>query len=375
MGHRAAILAAVGLFACTVDSSAEQAESTDSSIVSKVLADSAEVHADRLVFPKNAFPSDLRARLDAHEANVILASDRQSNAVDASGKVREGVANPYGFLRRAVSYRDEGDKTIVLTEQASLDEAFENLHSLGRSASTLHFVVPVVDVADKELYSEQGLTVRARHGFVTLDTTIDLGADIGFFKLNDAHVITDALIKSGLEIEANLDGSFEKKFEKEVFRGSWPIGSIGPIPVTLGLGVNIGCEISSNGRMQASSGVTIDTTIRGGVSYEKSAGTKPIFAKPEVTPSLITPTIAGHGTGTPRCFLRPQLEVLLFDVAGPFVAPELSATLKVNGPPVAASLDGGLALDIGGQLRIFGKDLGAIDYRVYSIEKELWKSN
>jgi hypothetical protein len=382
---------AVSLGACAVESAPSEEPTTvaDSAIVGQVLGDTADVHPDYIVFDKAQFPSALRDRMTRREENVILAGDRQKDATDSTGKIREGIGNPYGFIRRAVSFEDVGAKTIVHTEKVSLDEAFEEF-SEGRIIQvgteqnqsgllspqfdrSLHYTIPVIDMNGKQLYSQDGMTIRLKTGYVNLDTTVDLGADISWFSLHDAHVVLDANVDSEVVVEADLNGPFSKSFSTEVYRGSWPIGSIGPVPVTLGLVASVGCTISADGAATASAGVGMNIRMRGGVDYDDEAGLSPVWDNPRFTPRAIAPQIdLKGGKATARCSVRPQLSIMLFDAAGPTLTPDLAAKIDATYPPLQATLTGEIGLDVGGKMEIFGKNLGEVNYHLFTVDKELW---
>lgn len=397
MALRPALVAvlALSLAACAVQEGSdrptteEPVTAQDSAIVGKVLGDTAEVHPDYLVFDKAEFPASLRNRVVRGDKNVILAGDRQKDAVDSSGQIRADVGNPYGFIRHAVSIEDKGGKTIVHTTKASLDQAFQEF-SEGRIVqvgmeedeggllkpqfnSTLHYNIPVINMNGKELYSQGGMKVRVKTGTVNLDTTVDLGADISFFNLHNAHVVVDAIVDSELVVEASLDGPFSKEFSKEVYRGSWPIGSIGPVPVTLGLVATVGCKVDANGAATASAGVGMNIKLKGGVDYDAGTGLSPVSESPRFTPRAIAPQVSLRGgKATTRCSIRPQLSIMLFDAAGPTLTPDLAARLDATYPPLKATLTGEIGLDVGGKMEVFGSSLGEVNYHLFTVQKKLW---
>ncbi|MDQ6736111.1 MAG: hypothetical protein M3Z30_00230 [Gemmatimonadota bacterium] len=395
----------VSLAACAAQSApgGEQVASTDSAIVGNVMADSANVQADRIVFDKGTLPGVLRARIATYAnamnhgaqresiENVILVADRQHDATDASGKIRPGVGNPYGFVRRAVSFEDRGNKTIVMTEKASLDEAFQEFQQNGmvqvgtektqsgmltpQFDKSFHYSIPVIDMNGTQLYQQDGMSVRVKSGFVTLDTTVDLGVNISWFSLHDAHVVLDANVESELVVEADLNGPFHNSFSTEVYRGSWPIGSIGPVPITLGVVATVGCDVNADGVASASAGVGMSAKMKGGVHYNEDDGTNPVWQPPRFTPRAIAPAFSlERGNGTIRCSVRPQLSILIADAAGPTLTPDLGARLEASTPPMNATLTGELGLDVGGKLQIFGQKLGDLNYHLFTVEQPLWSS-
>lgn len=389
--HVAFLALSLAIAACSAPGAPaeEPTTATDSAIVGTVPSDRTEVHPDYLVFEKADFPEALRKRIGNREENVILAGDRQKDAVDSSGRIKDGIGNPYGFIRRAVSFDDLGSKTVVHTTKVSLDEAFQEFSEgkiiqVGSEQTqggllkpqfdeSLHYTIPVINLNGKELYSQGGMTVRLKTGYVNLDTVVDLGADISWFNLHDARVVIDANVDSELVVEASLSGPFSKSFEKEVYRGSWPIGSIGPVPVTLGLVATVGCTVNADGVAKASAGVGLNVKMRGGVEYAEAEGLSPVWDSPRFTPRAIAPEVSlKGGRATTRCSVRPQLSIMLFDAAGPTLTPDLAARLDATYPPLKATLTGEIGLDVGGKMEIFGRSLGDVNYHLFTIEKPLW---
>jgi hypothetical protein len=381
----------------------EDTSTGDDELVARVLGDVAEVRPDRLVFPKRVFPQKLRARIDGYRRaiasgkskdaveNVLLVSDRQKDAVDASGKIKTDVGNPYGYMRRALSYADDGSKTVVMTEPASIEEVFEEIDAngqieVGRAAQdgpgqlapqvAKKFAkqIPIIELDGTELYDTLGAKVRIKQGSVVLKTTIDLSAEVAFFKMKKAHVIVDADIDSVFELEVRTERGLQAGFAKDVFKGRWPVGAIGPIPVTAGLTASVSCDLDVGAEASVSAGARASVQMRGGVRYARETGAEPTSERPTFDPGFITPSFQiGAATGI-VCRLEPRIEVLLYDVIGPTVTPVLSATMKGSVPPPTLVLSAGLDLKVGGALEVFGKNLGEIDRTVFSTEKQLWTS-
>jgi len=375
----------------------------ESEVVAKVLGNSATVLSDRLIFPRSVFPQTLRTRIDTYNKalrvgkskqeveNVLLVSDRQKDAIDSKGGIKEGIGNPYGYIRRALSYADEGPNTVVMTEQASLEEVFQELDANGmvevgadarasqagqvapQWSKQFSKTIPVINLDNKDLFEKFGAKVRIKQGRVTLNTKVDVGVEISWFQLKEAHVIVDADADAVFELEV-LNG-LTVDFEKELFQGRWPVGSIGPIPVTAGVTASVKCRLSANGLASATAGARATAAMKAGVKYEKDRGVDGIWEQPSFKPEFIKPTLNLDAAASARaqCRLEPQIEVLLFDAAGPTVTPAIIATLDASGPPVTLALKGGLEVNVGGTLKIFGKELGEFNKTVFETERELWR--
>ncbi|HVH41943.1 MAG TPA: hypothetical protein VM925_06350 [Labilithrix sp.] len=404
MGHRALFLFFVGIItgSTACQDSTVAAVSDEADLVAKVLANNADVRDDRLIFPQVLVDAKLRSRIDHFRAelaagkrpedieNVILLGDRQADAADASGKLNENVPNPYGFIRRALSYHDEGGKTVIMTEHASLEEAFAEL-SEGRTIEvgaqprsadlspqvrkTFTKTIPLLEFGEQNLLQDDRVTVKLRSGSVDLDAAIDLAADISAFKLQHAHVIVDARIGSELVLEASSREAFTVSPKTDVFAAHWPIGMLGPIPVTLALKATIGCDVQAAAHVVATAGLSASASVRGGVSYDRGKSVEPIFEHPSFTPTVISPKVDAGANASTKCYLRPQISVLFYDVAGPFVTPGVYGKLEASVAPFQARAAVGFTTNVGGKLSIFGKDLASIDKEVFAVERELWRSN
>jgi hypothetical protein len=399
-------LAVAGLAACSTEGEAN-IEEGEGEIVANVLANTAKVEDDRLIFPREMFPQQLRDRITSYVKeiddgkkkeeieNVILVSDRQQNATDASGRIREGLGNPYGYLRRALSFRDEGDKTIVMTEDATLEDAVKEIDAsetieIGarddnekpgavkeQLSKKLSFTIPAVNVHDKDIWRKGPAFIRIKSGEMKIKTTIDLGVNIHLLKgVTHAHAIISAGLESELILEAGGEAGFSAQPTMDVFGPmSWPVGSIGPVPVTLTLKASVVCDASVEGRFVTNGGIRANVDAQAGISYDRGSGVKPTFEQPRFMPSLVMPKVETSVNGHAQCGLRPELSLLLAGMAGPFVASTGYARVNVDvvPPPMKTNLHAGVTVDVGGKLSVFGKDLGkVVEKQVYSFDKELW---
>jgi hypothetical protein len=393
------LAALVALASCT-----EQASTQESQVVARVLANTAVVHDDRLEFPKSSINADLRERITSYEEaiasgksnddveNVILVADRAEDAVDESGRVAEDAGNKYGFIRRALSVRDEGDKTIIMTEPATLEEAFEELEENGvteisppqgsepgsdtQGKKTFQKTIPVIDLTGKELYRNGNNVIRLGSSFISVDAKVDTGVEIGLASLKQAHAIVDATIKSELVVEGTIDDTFAADFSARVYAASWPIGFVGPVPVTLDLQTFLTCSLESGGDFSGSVGVGADLKVRAGLTYTKQAGLDGTFDSPVFTPRMIGPELEASGTAAVVCGLEPKLALLFFDVAGPQVSPNFQADVQIAiAQPPTVTVIGGLDVSLGGTLQAFGRKQKQYEKQILDTQTVLYEGS
>ncbi|HVJ94487.1 MAG TPA: hypothetical protein VM580_32090 [Labilithrix sp.] len=395
-------LSSLSLFcnsACSSESSPHDAASADSDLVARVLADAAEVHADKLVFPTAAVPASLRERITAFEAalaagksreeveNVILTGDRAPSAVDPSGKIKEDAKNPYGYIRRALSIRDEGGKTIISTEHATLEEAFAELSAgqfieigtepTGTGVSplvtkTLKTNIPPIHFDGIEMLRLGGTSLHLGSGFVSVDVGLDIGAAVAGYRLTHAHVNYNAKIASELTISAQVEGADEWSGEYVITDSKWPLETVGPAPATLALRLVANCELNSSGSAVAKTGVRSAVGVVAGAQYDAGEGPRTSGDGLTLDAGPVLPQVEADGTAKVKCSLRPEFEVFLFDSPSVRLIPSLSTRIEGESPPLRAKLVQGIDSAIGLKLGVFGKNLAEIERQLPPIEKQLW---
>lgn len=397
-----ALATAVG---CQDTPPAEERDATETTLVAGGFANDVTVNEDSLVIPTRLFGAKLRRRIDTYRSAieagqspeavepVLLVGDRQADATDATGELRADARNPYGFIRRAVAYREEGAVVIIDTEQAALDEVFTELNE-GRTLQagvlpqadetpdlvplvqkTFKKTLPLIEWDDKVVFDKNGAKITIKGGSVSLATAIDVGAEISGKKVDHVHAIVDTQLGSTFTIELSGERGFTASPSADVFEGSWPVGAVGPVPVTLAVKVTVGCDVKTTGRASAGAAIAYTAGIKSGVVYDKGKPLEPVFDGVKVEPTLYPPTFDVRGKAEAKCYLRPQVSVLLFDVAGPYVTPTTYGKLAATSSPKLATVSVGLTATVGAKLTVFGKDLGSYEKDVYAFEKELWRSN
>lgn len=395
-------IAAVALCACAADTPSPEA-SADDEIVVKVLQNSATVSDGQLVFPKEVFPDNLRQRItrfsDALAAgktkadveNVILRGDREEGAAAEDGEIKEDVGNPYGYIRRALSWRDEGDTTIVTTELADVWDAIGERDAngeveigsvepkgLGVSRQGLQkaipFKLPLVKLDGKELFRKGDASLTITTGTVVVDATVDFGADVGLVKVKSAHLVVDGDVDADLVLHAVNKGPFDQVIDKEVFHKKYKLAGVGPVSLSMDVVVNVSCDVDADGDLDVEGGFKVRAAkFKGGVTYDKKDGAKPVFEAPTFQPTAKPPTnFVAKGAAKTVCTLKPTLQVLLFDRPGPAMVPVIVSKLAVSNPPRAGSLTASMSGRIAGTLSAFGKDLASIDKELPTIDRTLW---
>lgn len=377
-------------------------------VVARDLSDAAEVFDDRLVFPASLIDERLRQKIAAYEEAaatgdeegvepVLLVGDRERDAVRGDGTIDERSANPEGFMRRALSLREEGDSVVILTEPASLEEVFAELEENGtvdigaapegdgppgKSPQGARHVdvptIPLVDLSGVEIYRKGNDYIRLSSAYVHLDLALDVGVEVSALRLQETHVVVSGDVDAEIDVEASVfdvPPVVGVPIEKDVFIAKYPLPPLGPIPMTIALRISVGCTISAGGfHVTGGAGTTMHFT--GGVEYTRAGGVTEVG---DVThaPYVVTPTaeLLASKQATVRCSVDPRFEILFFDVVGPIVKTQAFADFRFATAPDRLSVDVGLSGHLGGTLRVFGFRVGELSANLFEERREVWAAS
>jgi hypothetical protein len=333
-----------------------------SEMVSQEMANAVVVEEERLVFP-STFTSLL-----SKKPGDVLMGERQQRGLTAGH-------NPQGFLRKVVSVQQEGGKIVVLTEPASLPEAFQQLYFdvsvrgpaltengpvgelrgdgpgylpqksgkpidlLNFSGKTLLDIKEGVQVDGKNVGFN--LFAKVNTGYLKFTPSYDIKADvtppkislkgIELPKLNsfratatgafDSKLILDA----GLKLDSDLDSeTFTKLLAQKIFKAkdanladySFDLGSVkaGPIsiPINAKFTAVLACDFVWTGGAQVKFGGTANASITAGLKYENSK-ISPVFEK-SANFQQIGPDWQLDGLVRVKCSISPTIQLKLWDL-------------------------------------------------------------
>lgn len=304
--------------------------------------------------------NDLLAQEKAFEARggqkVILRGDRQDSIQPNQQIDEDAVGNASGYLRRALSYELRGDTVVVRTGPATLAEYFGELklgqeliggtqtQGLGvrRAPLTVPFNFNLLNVSNKQLFQKSGsintaagpvngdLSVAIQKATVDLGGQLDVGIDIGFFKLDEAHVKLDGTLSGSIDFIAKANGNFKTStgdIKLLAKPAKFALPPIGPVPLTLKVDLTAKCDLNVDGSAQATVGG--DLSVDASVGFQvKDGDTSFIGQAPSFDANLHPPQLSVSADANARCAVVPTLEVLMFDAAGPQIGIEAFANGK-----------------------------------------------
>ncbi len=373
-------------------------------VLAQSLADVANVQPDRVVFPASAY-----AQLASHAAGDVLLADRQTPGTTGN--------NPDGFLRKVKSVSQAAEGTVVMTDPATLQEAVDLL----KFQSTLQVPALTVDgpatqSAPGQLHTQKsgGTTVKLLdfsgtkifdytgtaslpnnqtigfNAFATVDTgtldfspSYDVGADLGFLKINSFHATAtgklDAtlIIDAGVKLQTSLDSqTFTQLVAQQLLKSNSTtiadykvsLGSLklGPfnMPSSAHFTATLDCDFAWGGGPEVKVGGTASGSVTAGIKYENGT-LSPVFDK-NASFTQSGPDYTMDGMVRAYCSITPKFELQFFGVAMADLTAKAYAgaggALACGGPDqqgnqqglIHGDVEAGLSASVHAKVDIFG---------------------
>lgn len=296
--------------------------------------------------------------------------------LEVGNVIAAGISDmtPNGLLRRITEASD--DKTIFQTEQSNLEDAINNLQSnyLRNGATnyleelTISFDLPLISI-DQDIFStlyESELGDVTLSGNFSLDSYIYLYSKFGERLENfllgvtvdeSAEIDVSSSLFSDLNIEKTL-------IEFDDIPSFWvPLPTTPPIPIVFKPVVEIFAGVEggiSPTRARVKQNLYLNGYLNYGSgnwssSFDSPQSILPIFFLPETPDSLNFRAYAGS-----------KIKLLLYGSAGPNV--DANANLRLEADESSWSLNRGLGLSVGAEMKMFGKQI--VDYSKEVLSKE-----
>ena len=293
----------------------------------QVMMTGAEVHSDRLVFPRAS-----RAWFTDVDVGDVLISD-----ID------------HGFLRRIIAIEEVDDTLVVNTEEALLTDALASAE-LHQNFDQARFIDPVtrelvvdfgidINVGRRTLLSQDGLNVVLDGGIIRFQPSVALDLRLARGQLDFFQILAEGQIEADLLLTATASRAFNRtrSFTTNVFRTPPKVfvQFVGGVPVV----EVISAVVDANVSVQANA----SGTISAGTSVQAGVATGLRFAEGRLAPigdanlalDPIGPELNINGNVRVRAALEPKIEVLFFGTAGVSMGlgafAELSANTALSG--------------------------------------------
>ena len=321
---------------------------------------------------------ELRFRADSPALEAL-----EPGRVVVSGPV-PGVA-PHGFLQRIEAKRVEGEEVVLETTQATLLDTFE------RARIRFSQELEPDDLVDAHAYYEgvtftdasTGLEPQASTGFAftlsfdevlidadgddgTTDDQLRVDGTFSFDATASADIDIDCCeslvvpyldrfaskIELNESVDVSLTGELATGFDERFEVARYDFGTFtvmaGPVPVVfvLDMVISVGASGRFEARLEASAAQS--THVQVGAEYTDDHGWRDLN---EFDSDFAFPTPSITAAANARAFLRPQVDIKIYGLAGPYAYAEafVTADAELHRDPFwtfSAGLDFGLGFVI-----------------------------
>jgi len=286
---------------------------------------------------------------------------------------------PHGFLRKVVNVSTADGQVVVVTEQATIEEAIEeglirthktltpgdvqaSIQRPGVSLSMVpqaqgHFFITIRNVVLFDADGNSATTgdqVRA-NGQITLEPSFDFEMVIKWFSIRRLSFTARAVENAELGITADIahTGIHKKKEIARYYFEPIPVSEVVIVPV---LTINVGLDGSVD--VGVSTSVTQQATLTAGLNYDDGGWSEVSDFSNEFDYTPPTPT-AGSDF---KAYAEAQLTLLIYGVAGPHA--DIRAYLRLEAdvyPSPWWKLYGGLEVPVGVKVEIFSRVLAGYE--------------
>ena len=317
---------------------------------------------------------------------------------------------PNGFLLKVLSVRDLGSEIQVSTEESDLDEAIEVADTEQEALLEESDLVSVAYADGRTLTGQQVRALQPQASrtlgsfsvpipgtnlcgnlsgsglFKATDLKVFLKVKFGFLKVKSIKVGIKGAQDTKLSVSGRCNGSInlEKPLARMTFTGKtfW----IGPVSVTVRPYYDV--KLLANGTIKDSVSFDVTQTMSGpyGAFWTKSNGTQVMDDETTSHNIVSSSTPSANQTLDLRVSVRGEAglqfwarflaipanlaSASLFIFAQPYL--ELKASLPVNS---TFSVFAGADVGLGGRAKIFGKNVGSINFIKKSVFRQLVFSN
>ncbi|NLK49939.1 MAG: SUMF1/EgtB/PvdO family nonheme iron enzyme [Candidatus Cloacimonetes bacterium] len=289
-------------------------------IPSDVVNNIIEVTDGHIVFPSDVDPS-------YYQVGKILVSE-------------PSTAAPNGFLRKVLSHTTNRNQIVVHTEQARLEDAFEQLHlniteelktsDISSTQALIKGITFTQDAKTPDFFNYRFSEDINLDNNVVLTVDGVLNLSLGFAieaKINRAnglhYLLSRSSIRSSGGVDIDVNGGFECVTSIELIRHnfaprSYLIPSASPsqppVPIVIATQMTIFLDIDANGEARAIAGLATTASVSSSLIYEKPNWSNTQTGRlihTHLMPDIGGPMNVTVGAG-------PLFEINFFGAPGPF---------------------------------------------------------
>ena len=347
------------------------------------------VLADNTRLPEN---NPARQSVEVLADSLIFRyASPQAQADFSAGDIVVGALGG-GYLRTVDSVIINGAEITVTTSPAYLDQAIQSGSVLKQIqiVPTAAEWVPAektrggiyIDpdsgqfvLNDVTLYSGQvsgaDVEIKIDEGAMRFRPDFSLDMEIGFFELKRFEMLAAGRLEFDIDVSASASAALEWSHELEVGYFDQPFFTmIGPVPLEgyVRFSLFAGCNLNASAAGSVTAGFDFDTALQTGAEY--NGETWDLVWSPSIEGHVHSPQIDMQANLEVKAYLRPEVKLILYHVAGPSldVKPYISwqgVFSPTPPPPTCWYLYAGLSGDLGLHLELLYTSVADAEFELF----------
>jgi hypothetical protein len=299
-----------------------------------------------------------------------------------------------GLLRRVRATRIEGDRVVVDTDVASLEDLFQQVHLRGSLAEPppapvaaglaprgVFLELPAMQIAHARIpVGEGGSEIEIVEGSFALQPKLDLDLKMRGGKLDHLQVVASGTTQTKLRVRYDLhhvsgqSGTLRRSDGIPVAESApyYAVFWAGAVPVVVAVRARLlaGFKLAVSGEVSGEESVTAKGSVTAGLEYEnggwRNVSSNGVSISAEGRPTVVSHQISGDVTLTAR------LDVSFYDLAGPYVGVQAYTGVGHEGTDDVSGwfAEIGLRGIAGAQVSVFGKRVAAYDAVLFDVHEQ-----
>jgi hypothetical protein len=293
-----------------------------------------------------------------------------------------------GFIRGVASVTSADATIDVMTTPAELGDAIidgttsdssdlDDLQGQWKMDGKWDGVLPfdgLLEIGDTTILGNGDVTVSLKDVHLSFKPTVSLDLDIRGRRVTYFKAVAQGTLATGMTVAVTTTGNVAVREEKELWKSTPKtfVQWVGPVPVVevVQLSFGVGVEVDAEGAAATEVGGNVTGSLTAGATYDYYDGGWQAVGERSLSVVPVAQLTEGDADLAFSLYLYGQLDVMFYDVAGPFiyVAPYVGVSHTVGEPGWSRSL--GVYGAWGGQVEIFGENVAGFEAELFDFSKD-----
>jgi hypothetical protein len=297
-------------------------------------------------------------------------------------------SNGTGFIRAVASVASADGAVTVATTAAVLGDAIidgtasdssdlEDMSGQWKMDGKWDGVLPfdgLLEIGNTSVLGNGDVSVDLKDVRMRFKPSVNLDLDIRDRQVTYFEAVASGSVEAAMTVAVETTGNVTVRQEKELWKSTPKalVQMVGYVPVVevVQLTFSVGVEVASEGAAKTEVGGSLTGTLTAGATYDYYHGGWKAVGQRNVTVVPVAKLTEGDASLDFSVYLVATLDILFYDVAGPFiwVAPYVGVSHTFGEPGWSRYF--GISGAWGGHVEIFGETMLGFEKDLFDFSKE-----